>query len=186
MKNILTYIKRTTKPKTLKKLVSLLRNVFSAKINSKYRKTIFSSENTKILSRETYKSEFCRCFPQFREEVNNISKTRENHTTGKYSFVQFENSFILVRFEVTQNKDAQFVGDFQFRLVNIGPIAPFSEAKHTTSSSDHLIKIEKDLTSSLIYKPLSSFADASEIRYEFDSNLRFRENKLTIDKNKVR
>ena len=62
-------------------------------------------------------------------------------------------------------------------LVNVGPIACFSEAKLLTSSNKHLEELENLYIVSLIHKLLSSSANSTDLLYGFGSSITYRRHK---------
>ena len=67
-------------------------------------------------------------------------------------------------------------------MVNLGPVALFSEAKLTTHSGKHLEKVENLHTVSLMHKLLSSCHDTNDLLYGFDSSIPRRREELTNNK----
>ena len=69
------------------------------------------------------------------------------------------------------------------RLVNLGPIASFSNYKLTTASGKHLEVIEQAHNVSLMYKLLTSASDTNDLSIGFDRDRNRRQRELTNNKN---
>ena len=93
-----------------------------------------------------------------------------------------KNSYILIGFEVTHDDDTKYVNGNEVSLVNLGPIALFSEAKLTTHSGKPLEKVENLHPVSLMHKLLSSSHDTTDLLYGFESNITRRREELTNNK----
>ena len=77
----------------------------------------------------------------------------------------------------------RYVDTNDIRLVNLGPIALFSNYKLTTSSGKHLEEISHAHIVSLIYKLLTSSRDSDDLSIGFDRNRGRRKNELSNNKN---
>ena len=79
------------------------------------------------------------------------------------------NSYLELNFDVlhaaTNNR---YVDGNDIRLVNLGPIALFSNYKSTTSSGKHLEKIDHAHIVSLMYKLLTSSKGSDDLSIGFD------------------
>ena len=142
----------------------------------------FNLKNTKTLSRELYKSDFYRYIPSSLATVNNNNSNITINIPREDSYISLQNSYILIDFEVTRNDDTKYVDANEISLVNLGPVALFSEGKLTTHSGKHLENIENLHTVSLMHKLLSSSHDTNDILYGFDSNVARRRQELTNNK----
>ena len=93
------------------------------------------------------------------------------------------NSYIEINFDVLHaaNND-RYVDANDIRLVNLGPIALFSNYKLTTSSGKHLEEISHGHIVSLMYKLLTSSKDGDDLSIGFDRNRGRRKNELTNNK----
>ena len=76
-----------------------------------------------------------------------------------------------------------YVDANDIRLVNLGPIALFSNYKLTTSSGKHLEEISHAHIVSLMYKLLTSSKDSDDLSIGFDRNRDKRKRVLTNNKN---
>ena len=90
------------------------------------------------------------------------------------------NSYIELNFDVLQvATNNRYVDANDIRLVNLGPIALFSNYKLTTSSGKHLEEISHAHIVSLMYKLLTSSKDGDDLFIGFDRNRGRRKNELT-------
>ena len=142
----------------------------------------FNLKNTKTLSKELYKSDFYRYIPSSLTTVNNNNSNITIHIPREDSYISLQNSYILIDFEVTHDDDTKYAIGDEISLVNLGPVALFSEAKLTTHSGKHLEKVENLHTVSLMHKLLSSSHDTYDIIYGFDSSIPRRREELTNNK----
>ena len=91
------------------------------------------------------------------------------------------NSYLELNFDVLHavNND-RYVDANDIRLVNLGPIALFSNYKLTTSSGKHLEEISHSHIVSLMYKLLTSSRDSDDLSIGFDCSRGKRKNELKI------
>ena len=79
--------------------------------------------------------------------------------------------------------DTRYADNDQIALINLGPVALFSEAKLTTSSGKHLEKVDNLHITSLMNKLLTSQQQTSELLYGFEESENIRRLELTNNKN---
>ena len=90
------------------------------------------------------------------------------------------NSYLELNFDVLHAADNnRYVDANDIRLVNLGPIALFSNYKLTTSSGKHLEEISHAHIVSLMYKLLTSGKDGGDLSIGFDRNRGRRKNEST-------
>ena len=93
------------------------------------------------------------------------------------------NSYLELNFDVSQAAaNNRYVDANDIRLVNLGPIALFSNYKLTTSSGKHLEEISHAHIVSLMYKLLTSSKDSDVLSIGFDSNRGRRKSDLSNNK----
>ena len=93
------------------------------------------------------------------------------------------NSYLEINFHVLQAaSNNRYVDANDIRLVNLGPIALFSNYKLTTSSGKHLEAISHAHIVSLMYKQLTSSKDSDELSIGFDRNRARRKNEISNNK----
>ena len=94
------------------------------------------------------------------------------------------NSYLELNSDVLQADTGNRYADANdIRLVNLGPIALFSNYKLTTSSGKHLEEISHAHIVSLIYKLLSSCKGSDHLSIGFDRDRNRRKRELTNNKN---
>ena len=93
------------------------------------------------------------------------------------------NSYLEINFDVLQVASNNRYVDASDILVNLGPIALFSNFKLTTSSGKHLDEISHSHIVSLMYKLLTSSKDGDDLSIGFDRNRGRRKSELSNNKN---
>ena len=101
------------------------------------------------------------------------------------SVISLLNSYLELNFDVLHAAapNNRYADGNDIRLVNLGPIALFSNYKLTTSSGKHLENIDHAHIVSLMYKLLSSSKGSDDLSIGFDSDRTRRRNELTNNKN---
>ena len=100
------------------------------------------------------------------------------------SVISLLNIYIELNFDVSRvDIGNRYVDANDIRLVNLGPIALFSNYKLTTASGKHLEEISHAHIVSLMYKLLTSSKDSNDLSVGFDRNRERRRNELTNNKN---
>ena len=93
------------------------------------------------------------------------------------------NSYLELNFDVLHaGTNNRYVDGNNIRLVNLGPIALFSNYKLTTSSGKHLENIDHAHIVSLMYKLLTSSKGSDDLSIGFDRDRNRRQRELTINK----
>ena len=94
------------------------------------------------------------------------------------------NSYIDLNFDVfnAAGNDRYVYGN-DLRLVNLRPIALFSDYKLTTSSGKHLEDISHSHIVSLMYKLITTAKDSDELSIGFDRDRGRRQREKTNNKN---
>ena len=79
------------------------------------------------------------------------------------SVISLLNSYLDLSFEVIKRADnSRYANGNDIRLVNLGPVALFSNLKLTTSSGEHLEDISHAHLVSLMYKLITSSKDSND------------------------
>ena len=100
------------------------------------------------------------------------------------SVISLLNSYIELNFDVLQAEtNNRYVDVNDIRLVNLGPIALFSNYRLITSSGKHLEEISHAHIVSLMYKLLTSSKDSDDLSIGFNRSRDKRKRELTNDKN---
>ena len=94
------------------------------------------------------------------------------------------NSCLELYFDVLHAAtNSRYVDGNDIKLLNLGPIASFSNYMLTTSSGKELENIDHAYIVSLVYKLLASSRDSNDLSIGFDRGRRRRQRELTNDKN---
>ena len=102
----------------------------------------------------------------------------------KDSVISLLNSYLDLNFEVIKKADDSRYGDGNdIKLVNLGPIAFFSNFKLTTSSGKHLEDISHAYLVSLMYKLITSSKNSDNLFIGFDRSSAKRRAEITNNKN---
>ena len=93
------------------------------------------------------------------------------------------NSYIELNFDVLKAATSNRYADADdIRLINLGPIALFSNYRLTTSSGKHLENIDQAHIACLMYKLLSSSRDSDDLSIGFDRSRDGRKQELNNNK----
>ena len=99
------------------------------------------------------------------------------------SLISLLNSYLDLSFEVVKRVDNSRYGNGNdIRLVNLGPIALFSNFKLTKSSGKHLEDISHAHLVSLMYKLITSSKDSNDLSVGFDNSRNRRKDELALKK----
>ena len=99
------------------------------------------------------------------------------------SVISLLNSYLDLSFEVIKKDDnSRYANGNDIRLVNLGPIALFSNFKFTTSSGKHLEDISHAHLVSLMYKLIASSKDSNDLSIGFDNSRNRRKDELAPNK----
>ena len=102
----------------------------------------------------------------------------------EYSVISLLNCSIELNFDVLHAVSGKKYADVNnIRLVNLGPIALFSNYKLTTSSGKHLEEINHAHIVSLMYKLITSSKGSDDLSIGFDRDRNGRKRELTNNKN---
>ena len=119
-------------------------------------------------------------------EISTINTTNSqvyNNIPREHSVISLLNSYLELNFDVlhaaTNNR---YRDGNNIRLVNLGPIALFSNYKLTTSSGKHLENIDHAHIVSLMYKLLSSSKGSDDLCIGFDRDRGRRQREMTNNK----
>ena len=142
------------------------------KLNQKY------ENNEDIL-----KGDYRQYSPSEKSTINTAISQVYINILREDSVISLLSSYLELNFDVlhaaTNNR---YADGNDIRLVNLGPIALFSNYKLTTSSGKHLENIDDALIVSLMYKLLTSSRDSYDLSIGFDQNRNRRQRELTNNK----
>ena len=100
------------------------------------------------------------------------------------SVISLLNSYLDLNFEVIKKADnSRYSNDYDMRVINLAPIALFSNFKLTTSGGKHVEDISHAHIVSLMYKLISSAKDCDDLSIGFDRSRDRRKQELTNNKN---
>ena len=141
------------------------------------------SENYEV-DRKILKCDYIRYSPAEISTINTANSQIYINIPREDSVISLLNSYLELNFDVLHaGNDNRYVDANDIRLVNLGPIALFSNYKLTTSSGKHLEEISHAHIVSLMYKLLTSSKDSDDLSIGFDRNRGRRKNELTNNKN---
>ena len=134
--------------------------------------------------RRILKCDYIRYSPAEISTINTANSQIYINIPREDSVISLLNSYPELNFDVLHAVDNnRYVNANDIRLVNLGPIALFSNYKLTTSSGKHLEEISHARIGSLMYKLLTSSKDSDDLSIGFDRNRGRRKNELTNNKN---
>ena len=102
------------------------------------------------------------------------------------AYICLRNSFISLEFEVLKNDNTRYADGDEISLVNFGPVALFTEAMLTNSSSKHFEKVDNLHLICLMHKLLTSNQQTSQLMYGFEETQATRRQELTTNKTEER
>ena len=140
------------------------------------------SENYEV-DRRILKCDYIRYSPAEISTINTANSQIYINIPREDSVISLLNSYIELNFDVLRvDNSNRYVDANDIRLVNLGPIALFSNYKLTTSSGKHLEEINHAHIVSLMYKLLTSSKDSDDLSIGFDRSRGRRKNELTNNK----
>ena len=140
------------------------------------------SENHEI-DRRILKCDYIRYSPAEISTINTANSQVYINIPREDSVISLLNSYLELNFDVLHAANNNRYADANdIRLVNLGPIALFSNYKLTTSSNNHLEKISHAHIVSLMYKLLTSNKDGDDLSIGFDRNQGRKKNEISNNK----
>ena len=135
--------------------------------------------------RDISKKDYRRYSPSEISTINTANSQTYINIPREDSVISLLNSYLELRFDVlhaaTNNK---YADGNDIRLVNLGPIALFSNFKLTTSSGKHLENIDHAHIVSLKYKLSISSRGSDDLSIGFDRYRNRRQRELTNNKSR--
>ena len=136
------------------------------------------------VDRRILKCDYIRYSPAETTLINTPNSQIYINTPREDSVISLLNSFLELSFEVIKKDDnSRYANGNDIRLVNLGPIALFSNFKLTTSSGKHLEDISHAHIVSLMYKLITSSKDSNDLSIGFDHSRNRRRDELAPNKN---
>ena len=140
------------------------------------------SENYSV-NREILKCDFIRYSPSEISTINTANSQVYINIPREDSVISLLNSYLELNFDVLRADNSnRYLDNNDIRLVNLGPIALFSNYKLTTSSGKHLENIDHAHIVSLMYKLLTSCKGSDDLSIGFDRDRGRRQRELTNNK----
>ena len=135
------------------------------------------------IDRRILKCDYIRYLPAEISTIDTANSQIYINIPREDSVISLLNSYLELNFDILHAADNnRYVDANDIRLVNLGPIALFSNYKLTTSSGKHLEEINHAHIVSLMYKLLTSSKDSNDLSIGFDRNRGRRKNELTNNK----
>ena len=140
------------------------------------------NENYEV-DRRTLKCDYIRYSPAETSTINTPNSQIYINIPRKDSVISLLNSYLDLNFEVVKRADnSSHENGNDIRLVNLGPVALFSNFKLTTSSGKHLDDISHAHFVSLMYKFLTSSKNSDDLSIGFDRGRARRQDEMTDNK----
>ena len=135
------------------------------------------------IDRRILKCDYIRYSPSEISTINTLNSQIYINIPREDSVSSLLNSYIELKFDVLKATTSNRYADADdIRLINLGPIALFSNYKLTTSSGKHLENIDHAHIVSLMYKLLSSSRDSDDLSIGFDRSRDKRKRELLNNK----
>ena len=137
------------------------------------------------INRDILKCDYIRYSPSEISTINTANSQVYINIPREDSVISLLNSYLELNFDVLHAAapNNRYADGNDIRLVNLGPIALFSNYKLTTSSGKHLENIDHAHIVSLMYMLLSSSKGSDDLSIGFDRDRARRRNELTNNKN---
>ena len=141
------------------------------------------NENYEI-DRRILKCDYIRYSPAEISTINTPNSQNYINIPRKDSVIFLLNSYLDLNFEaIKKTDDSRYGNGNDIRIVNLGPIAMFSNFKLTTSTGKHLEHISHAHLGSLMYKLKTSSKNSDDLFIVFDRKRARRQDKMTDNKN---
>ena len=136
------------------------------------------------VDRKILNCDYIRYSPAETSTINTPNSQIYNNRPREVSVISLLNSYLDLNFEVVKRADnSRYANGNGKRLVNLGPIALFSNFKLTTSSGKHREDISHAHIIYLMYKLITSSKDSDDSSIGFDHSRNRRKEELTNNKN---
>ena len=135
------------------------------------------------VNRDILKCDYIRYSPSEISIINTANSQVYINIPREDSVISLLNSYLELNFDVLRADNSnRYLDGNDISLVNLGPIALFSNYKLTTSSGKHLENIDHAHIVSLMYKLLSSSKGSDDSSIGFDRDRGRRQRALTNNK----
>ena len=140
------------------------------------------NENYEV-DRRILKCDYIRYSPAETSTIDTPNSQIYINIPREDSVISSLNSYLDLNFEVFKKADNSRYGNGNdIRLVNLGPIALFSNFKLTTNSGKHIEDISHVHLVSLMYKLITSSKDSDDLSIGFDRSMTRRRDEMTNNK----
>ena len=144
---------------------------------------MFTLSEKYSVNRDILKCDYTRYSPTEISTINNANSQVYINIPREDSVISLLNSYLELNFDVLRADNSnRYLDGIVIRLVNLGPIALFSNYKLTTSSGKHLKNIDHAHIVSLMYKLLSSSKGSDDLSIGFDKDRGRRQRALINNK----
>ena len=141
------------------------------------------NENYEV-DRRILKCDYIRYSPAETSTINTPNSQIYINIPREDSVISLLISYLDLSFEVIKKDDnSRYANGNDIRLVNLGPVALFSNFKLSTSSGKHLEDISHAHLVSLMYKLITSSKDSNDLSIGFDHSRNSRRDELALNKN---
>ena len=135
------------------------------------------------VDRRILKCDYIRFSPAETSTINTPNSQIYINIPREDSVISLLNSYLDLSFEFIKKDDnSRYANGNDIRLVNLGPIALFSNFKLTTSSGKHLEDINHSHIVSLMYKLITSSKNSDDLSIGFDRSRSRRKDELALKK----
>ena len=135
------------------------------------------------INRDILKCDYIRYSPSEISTINTAKSQVYINIPREDSVISLLNSYLELNFDVLHARtNNRYADGNDIRLVNLGPIALFSNYKLTSSSGKYLENIDHAHIVSLMYKLLSSSKGSDDLSIGFDRDRGRRQRALTNNK----
>ena len=136
------------------------------------------------VDRRILKCDYIRYSPSDISTINTANSQIYINIPREDSVISLLNSFLDLNFDVVHvATNNRYADNNNIRLVNLGPVALFSNYKLATSSGKHLEDVSHAHIVSLMYKLLTNAKGCDDLSIGFDRDPTRRQNELTNNKN---
>ena len=140
------------------------------------------NENYEV-DRRILKCDYIRYSPAETSTVNTPNGQIYFNIPREDSVISLLNSYLDLNFEVIKKADdSRYAKGNDTKLVNLGPIALFSNFKLTTSSGKHLEDISHAHLVSLMFKLTTSSKNSDDLSIGFDRSPNRRKDEVALNK----
>ena len=135
------------------------------------------------INRDILKCDYIRYSPSEISTINTANSQVYINIPREDSVISLLNSYLEINFDVLHAATTnRYIDGNDIRLVNLGPIAFFSNYKLATSTGKHLENIDHAHIVSLMYKLLTSSKGSDDLSIGFDRDRNKRQRELTNNK----